>query len=258
MQTVSSTAYAIATARAMESDRPETERLFEDPYAKVFAAGADEAAVEGTKRFLGLPFLLDGIRLRTRFNDDFVREGLAAGVDQVVLMGAGFDARGLRMREIVDRAARVVEVDFSVVLARKRALLERAGVGVPPYVSYVGCDFMNPDFAGQLKREFAASGFRIGGGALFVWEGVIAYIDRAAIDRTLAFMASAGGPGSRVTFEYSPDAFAPDGAARAAKAAGFDRFVEVSYEDLWRRWLKGEPHENASIVRSGVGSITST
>ena len=256
MQTVSLTAYAIAAARAMESERPEGERLFDDPYGKIFAAGADADAAEGTKRFLGLPFFLDAIRLRTRFNDDFVREGLAAGIDQVVLMGAGFDARALRLGEIAARGARVYEVDFPVVLERKRALLEAAGVKAPSHVAYVACDFMNPGFAASLRSDLAASGFRLGGGALFVWEGVIAYIDRAAVDRTLAFMANAGGSRSRLTFEYAAEAFAPDTAAKLTAAAGFDRFVEVPYDDLWRRWLNGEPHPNASIPRSVVASIS--
>lgn len=255
MQTVSLTAYAIATARAMESSRPEGERLFDDPYAKIFAAGADEAAIEGTKRFLGLPFLLEAIRLRTRFNDDFVREGLAAGIDQVVLMGAGFDARGLRLREIAERGARVWELDFPAVLDRKRALLDAAGVKLPPHVAYVACDFMNPDYASAARSDLAASGFRLGGGALFVWEGVIAYIDRAAIDRTLAFMASAGGPGSRVTFEFVPDGFLPDTAEKIVTSAGFDRIAETRYDHLWRQWLEGDPHANASMLRSAVAEI---
>ena len=256
METVSLTAYAIATARAMEGNRPEGERLFDDPYAKIFAAGADADAAEGTKRFLDLPFFLDAIRLRTRFNDDFVRDGLAAGIDQVVLMGAGFDARALRLREIVERGARVYEVDFGAVLDRKRELLEGAGVKPPPHVAYVACDFMNPDFGAGLAKDLVRSGFRAGAGALFVWEGVLAYIDRAAIDRTLAFMASAGGPRSRLTFEYAAEAFAPDTAAKVTAAAGFDRFEEVHYDDLWRRRLKGDPHPNASIPRAVVVSIS--
>ena len=179
-----------------------------------------------------------------------------AGIDQVVLMGAGFDARALRLGEIAARGARVYEVDFPVVLERKRALLEAAGVKAPSHVAYVACDFMNPDFAASLRSDLAASGFRLGGGALFVWEGVIAYIDRAAVDRTLAFMANAGGSRSRLTFEYAAEAFAPDTAAKLTAAAGFDRFVEVPYDDLWRRWLNGEPHPNASIPRSVVASIS--
>src|SRR6516162_8681907 len=96
---VADTAFMTAAVRAEEAARPEAERLFEDPYAAVFAAQGAHVA-EATQRFLDLPFLRDGVRLRTRYVDDAVREGLAAGLRQVVLLGAGFDARGLRMPEI--------------------------------------------------------------------------------------------------------------------------------------------------------------
>jgi O-methyltransferase involved in polyketide biosynthesis len=38
MLTAADTAFAIATVRARESELPEAERLFEDPYAKIFVA----------------------------------------------------------------------------------------------------------------------------------------------------------------------------------------------------------------------------
>ncbi len=63
-----------------------------DPYASLFAADGSHAT-ESTQRFLDLPFFRDGVRLRTRYIDDAVREGLKAGLGQVVLLGAGLDTR---------------------------------------------------------------------------------------------------------------------------------------------------------------------
>ena len=57
-------------------------------------------AEEGTQRFLALPFLPELVRIRTRFIDDFVRDGLAAVPRQIVLLGAGFDPRALRLPEV--------------------------------------------------------------------------------------------------------------------------------------------------------------
>jgi O-methyltransferase involved in polyketide biosynthesis len=39
--------------------------------------------------------------------------------------------------------------------------------------------------------------------ALFVWEGVIAYLDAAAVDRSLRFVVNAGGRGSRLAFDFA-------------------------------------------------------
>jgi methyltransferase (TIGR00027 family) len=254
MLTVADTAFAIAVVRAIKSDLPAAERLFEDPYASIFAA-AGVHAEEGTQRFLGLEFMREGVRLRTRFIDDVVRDALAAGTTQVVLLGAGFDARGLRMDEIAQHRASVYEVDLADQLERKRALLEAVGVRMPPTIAYVPCDFRASDDEAGLLASLEAHGFRTGAGALFVWEGVIAYIDDAAVDRALAFMVCAGGRGSRVVFEYAESRFEPVSAAEHARRAGYRTFDEVRFEDLWQGHLRGEPHDAARICRMGVAAL---
>jgi methyltransferase (TIGR00027 family) len=204
-RTVADTAFSIAVVRAEEGARPDGERLFVDPYATAFVAAGAHAA-ESTQRFLDMPFFRDGIRLRTRYLDDCVRDGLAAGLEQVVLLGAGFDARGLRMTEVEARRANVFEVDTPYQLDRKRRVLAGAGVEVPAHVRYVPFDFDTADLEGELGGSLAMAGFRPGAGAMFVWEGVIGYIDDAAIDRSLRFMASTGGPRSRVAFTFADEA----------------------------------------------------
>lgn len=254
MLTAADTAYAIAFVRAKESERPPAERLFDDPYAAVFSAAGAQAE-EGTKRFVELPMFVDGIRLRTKGIDDFVRAGLREGIRQIVLLGAGFDARGLRLPEIAAHGAAVYEIDFAQQLEKKRALLTAARVELPPYVKYVACDFEAADFEEPLLAGLREQGFRQGAGALFVWEGVIAYIGAAAVERTLRFMVAAGGPGSRVVFDFAPIAFEPDPAAERTRRAGFTRFEQVGYDELWRRYLPVEPHANASVACLGMAYV---
>jgi methyltransferase (TIGR00027 family) len=247
--TVADTAYSIAVIRAEESERPAPERLFEDPYASHFAAAGAHAR-EGTERYLALPFFRDGIRLRTRYIDDAVREGLAAGLDQVVLLGAGFDCRGLRMPEIAARGASVYEVDFAEQLDHKRAILGAAGVTLPPHVAYVPCDFA-ADFGEALAASLAERGFRLGAGAIFVWEGVLGYIDDVAIDRSLAFMVRAGGPGTRLVLTCGHGG----AVLERARRAGFTAAEDHGCDALWRRYLPGEPHENAWVSRLGTAVV---
>jgi O-methyltransferase involved in polyketide biosynthesis len=76
----------------------------------------------------------------------------------------------------------VYEIDTAEQLARKRKVLAAAGIKVPARIGYVPVDFDAPDFANRLTTALASKGFRPGEGALFVWEGVIGYIDDAAID----------------------------------------------------------------------------
>ncbi len=247
MLTVADTAYAIATVRAEEEERAVEDRLFEDPYARLFAAAGVHAA-EGTERFLGLPYFREGVRLRTRFIDDAVRSGLAEGLKQVVILGAGFDMRALRLSEIAHAGATVYEMDSAVQVQRKAKILEGGGVKLPSSVVYVPVDFDAEDFEGELSKALTASGFRMGGGAVFVWEGVIGYIDRPTKDQSLRFMAKAGGPGSTVVFTSAEGAFSPDTTEDALRATGFASCEELGMDVVWRRYWPTPPVEAMGIA----------
>jgi methyltransferase (TIGR00027 family) len=248
------TAFSIAVVRAEEGAKPEAERLFEDPYAALFAEVGAHAA-EATQRFLDMPMFRDGIRLRTRFIDDFVREGLAAGLDQVVVLGAGFDMRALRMPEIAARRARVYEIDSPRQLDRKQSVLARHGVKLPKHLSYVPFDYDARDIEAELPSALEAEGFRPGAGALFVWEGVIGYISGAAIDASLRFMASAGGPGTRLVFTYADERAVLDDTASRTRRAGFSSMHGWGSDELWPRYLPGDPHPNAWVVKLGTALV---
>lgn len=253
MLTVADTAFAIAAIRAAEATRPPAERLFEDPYARCFSEAGAHAA-EGLARFLSLPFFGDGIRLRTRALDDFVVEGLAAGATQVVLLGAGLDTRGIRLAP-PDGRVTFYEIDAPGLLATKRACLASAGVGPCAHVVAAPCDFDAPDFEDGLPALLAERGFRLGAGALFLWEGVIGYISDAAIDRSLRFMARAGGPGSRLALTYGEGSFYPETPQARLQRNGFARCDDVGFDELWRRYLPGDPHESASVARVGFAEV---
>jgi methyltransferase (TIGR00027 family) len=254
MVTVADTAYSIAIVRADESKLPKEERLFDDPYAHLFAA-AGEHAREATQRFLELQMMREGVRLRTRFIDDAVRDGLAAGLKQVVLLGAGFDARGMRMPEIAEHGASVFEVDFGYQLDRKREILSAGGVSVPERIAYVPVDFEAPDFDGELTSALEAKGFRVGAGAIFVWEGVIGYISMSTIEKTMAFVARTGGRGTRLVFVFGQFSFDPESAEIFAKKTGFSSCEEIGADQTWRRYWSTPPHEFASVSRFAVAIV---
>jgi methyltransferase (TIGR00027 family) len=131
---ITDTAAAVARVRSWESQLPEGERLFEDPYAHLFAGG--EAAEEAVQRFLSAPIFREHIRLRTRFIDDAVRAAIAAGIAQVVNLGVGFDCRTLRLAEIAEHDAQVFEVDLGAQVERKAAILGAAGIAMPLLASH--------------------------------------------------------------------------------------------------------------------------
>lgn len=200
------TAQATALARALELRRPATERLFEDRFACAFLEGWARAllrllcapAIGAAMTWLLDPLILrarDSLAARTLHIDEALEAELAAGLSQLVILGAGFDSRSLRIRGI--ERARIFEVDHPATQARKRIHLAKMHPGESVHVVFVALDFDRE----RLDDALANAGFRTDTRAFFVWEGVTEYLSAEAVDRTLRFV-SATAPGSRIAFTY--------------------------------------------------------
>lgn len=246
---ITDTAAAIARVRSWESQLPEEQRLFEDPYAHLFGGGA--AADEAVQLFLSAPIFRDHIRLRTRFIDDAVRAALAAGTKQIVNLGVGFDCRTLRLGEIAQQGARVFEVDYAEQLERKRVILAAAGIAMPPFAHLVAADFTT-DFEAGLTRDLVAAGYDLGAPVVIVWEGVIGYLDNVACDRTLRWIAGISTEGSRLVFNYPVSRFDPDELLPRIREAGFVWLDDASLADVYGRYLPGDPPAGGDLYRFAV------
>jgi methyltransferase (TIGR00027 family) len=142
-----------------------------------------------------LPGMYMYVQARTKHFDALVHERAAAGLDQLVILGAGLDTRAYRFREQL-AGVRVFEVDFPATAATKRSRLARAGLA-SDHVTFVGIDLSRDTLAARLPRE----GFQLAARTLIVWETVTMYLPRHAIDETLAFVGSLG-RGSAIAMDY--------------------------------------------------------
>jgi len=133
------------------------------------------------------------VAARMTFFDAVVARQLAH-MDQFVILGAGFDTRAFNL----PKAPRIkaFEVDTPQTQALKRALLAKAGIDTGG-VTFVAADFEQADWLAQL----VAAGFDLHKPTLFIWEGVIVYLDRAAVEDTLRKIASTA-KGSALAFDY--------------------------------------------------------
>jgi methyltransferase (TIGR00027 family) len=247
---VTDTAAAIARVRSWESDLPEEERLFEDPYAHWFAGGP--AADEAVNLFLSAPIFRCHIRLRTRFIDDAVRAALADDVKQIINLGVGFDCRTLRLGEIAAAEAAVYEVDFAAQLERKVAILADAGIAYPPFAHLIASDFTADAFEGPLTADLAAAGFDAARPAIVICEGVVSYLDEPACDRTLCWVARTGSEGSRLVFNYPVSRFDPADLPARVRGAGFVWLDDVSVADTYGRYLRGAAPPEGELYRFAV------
>ena len=202
----SRTAEYMALFRALESSRrPSRIRLFDDPFAYFFLRPALQRVVQLSRiPLLGaaVPGIIDlrwpGARssgvARTRLIDDYVSISLDNSVDQVVILGAGFDCRAYRIPGI--EKIRVFEVDHPVSLSKKKEGVRHIFGALPKHVVYVDVDF-NTESLGQVLYD---SGFKANQRSFFIWEGVTNYLTERAVDSTLSYVG--GVPGSRIVFTY--------------------------------------------------------
>lgn len=214
----SRTARFVALFRALETRLPADRRLFADPFAEDFldgrlAAALAAARVPGTGPLV--PAYIDrrwpgtrvSVLVRTRFIDEALERAVDDGVAQLVLLGAGFDARAYRL-DAAERT-RVLEVDAPETQSVKRAAIEHRLGRTPENVSWVPVDFERDDLAASLRD----AGLDPAAPAFFVWEGVTPYLTPEAVDATLRAMASLAAPGSRLVFTFL-DRAGLDGAKR--------------------------------------------
>ncbi len=210
----SRTAGQNALFRALEARRRAGVRIADDPLAvrflsPEFRALAGAARLPPVRRLLETvidrrwPCARPGVVARTALIDQVVL-GELGKVDQVIILGAGFDTRAWRL-PAMDRV-RVFELDHPATQAAKRRALR--GGGRLAHVTFVPVVFGADD----PGRALASSGFAAGSPALVLWEGVTNYLDPYAVDAMFDLLASMLGSGSLVILTYV-DAGILDGSA---------------------------------------------
>ena len=196
-----------SATRVIELYVAEDKRLFDDPFAlkllpfgwRVFFRLAFLPGLRGAvlaMRERRMPGSLGSILCRTRYMDDVVKGALEKGIDQLVILGAGFDSRPYRIAGL--ERVRVFEVDLPGTEELKKRRLEQVLGAVPENVTLIGLDFDRQ----SLEDSLSAAGFQKGQRTLFIWESVTQYITAEAVDSTLRTVAAVSGAGSAIAFTY--------------------------------------------------------
>ncbi len=224
------TAAGIAISRAIESEKPEDERICYDPYARHFAPGWLYALTSffvktGYAEWRG-PGVMGFLAARERYIDDILREKLADGLEQLIILGAGYDSRAYRFNGLIEHV-KVFEVDHPATQADKCGKLIRVLDKLPSHVIYVPIDFntqpldeclLDSGFSGKLKT-------------LFIWQGVSMYLSPEAVDATLRFITNHSAHGSALIFDYI-ERQALEGNQRPHEVVNMRRYRFMSGEDI--------------------------
>jgi methyltransferase (TIGR00027 family) len=162
---VSDTARWVAIYRAMETKRPDA--IFRDPFAERLGGEHGQAIVDYMKRGRQMAWAMI---VRTAVFDQVIRDRVkSSGVDLVLNLAAGLDARPWRMTELPSRL-HWVDVDLPGMLDYKLDMLKNEKT-VCHY------DAIRLDLKDKPKRQALFS--QLGGDAtrvLIVTEGLLVYL----------------------------------------------------------------------------------
>jgi methyltransferase (TIGR00027 family) len=136
-------------------------------------------------------------QVRTKHIDAVLKESIAAGLEQFVILGAGFDSRAYRFKDKL-KGVRIFEVDFPGTLLCKKQRLTKLYKFLPDYVTYVPIDFNSQ----SIKDVLFESGYDPNKKTFFIWEGVSYYLPEESVDSVLEFIATNSAYDSSVVFDY--------------------------------------------------------
>lgn len=201
-------AEGIAMQRFAESSKEEDERICYDPYAihfirpEIIEFGKkhpEEAKelIENTERFF--PGLSSSIMARVKYFDDFVKKSIKDGLEQLVILGAGYDTRAFRIEELKENV-NIFEMDHPNTQGFKIEKIKEIFGSTPGNVVYVPVDFEKE----KIGEKLIENGFIGSKKTLFILEGLVMYIPPESVAEIFLFINKNSAKGSRVIFDYYP------------------------------------------------------
>lgn len=175
---ISDTARWVAVYRARESERPDA--AFRDPFARALAGERGEQIARA------LPFGEENawsFVARTYLFDRFVKRAVEGGIDLIVNLAAGLDARPYRMS--LPPALRWVEIDLPEILDYKEEILRSATPACQ--LERVRLDLSNVDARRGLFARLGRSATNV----LVLSEGLLIYLMPSDVCALAADLADA-------------------------------------------------------------------
>jgi methyltransferase (TIGR00027 family) len=188
---------------------------------------------------------------------------------QMIVLGAGYDTRGLWLPRIVKRSIHVIEVDLPDLIERKTATLADHGIAYPQRVAAIGFDLTDAALPDRLRRAGFSHRQPVG----LVMEGLVFQLPADAVVRLLDFRWLGLAPGSEVIFDFwtnerierrnavlggppRPGEFPfpgePAALAASLEARGYCNVRVTPIEDLVKEKVEGQSLEGWTLVEATV------
>jgi methyltransferase (TIGR00027 family) len=174
------------------------------------------------KALFKIPGIYEYIILRTKFIDE-IFNSLAENMEQVLILGAGFDSRAIRFKSQL-KNVQVFELDAPITQQAKKDRFAKRKIDFPDNLNFISIDFMKESLREKLKQ----AGFEKNKKCLFLLEGLTYYLNQKSIDDTFNLINEYSAKDSVIVFDYAAAA-----AVRQEKIDG-DIKIKKHYETLVR------------------------
>jgi methyltransferase (TIGR00027 family) len=222
------------TARWISAHRARLDRT--RPSTPEGNPAGDHALDRAVGGLLALPFgRPTGMAERTRFVDNEVAGAIGRGLDQIVLLGAGYDGRALRF---VHAGIRWFEVDFPSTQEDKRRRLSALGLEAgTDAVTYLPLDLLRDD----LDAALTAAGHDPTRPSLYVCEGLFPYLTLEAVADLCRTLRDRSPDGSvlAATFLVVPE----EGDRSKAVRSAVDQVLRTIGERRRSEYVIGDPEK---------------
>ena len=233
------TAQGVAKQRLIETIAGPDKRVINDPYADSFVIGSGFMKLMGHKLNAWLseklaPGFHEHLIARTKFIDELIEKSAVNGIEQYVILGAGYDSRAHRLE--LPSSLKIFEVDQPEVSDNKLAKLPKE-LPNSENVTYVNIDFSYQ----SLTEQLIGAGFDQEKSTIFTLEGVSQYITKEAVSSTIKELASLTRDTNSIFFmsyvdellDKNPEACFGEGYPNPAKKASLIKGLSAKVGEPW-------------------------
>ena len=233
------TAQGVAKQRLIETIASPDKRVINDPYADSFVIGSGFMKLMGHKLNAWLseklaPGFHEHLIARTKFIDELIVKSAINGIQQYVILGAGYDSRAHRLE--LPSSLKIFEVDQPEVSDNKLAKLPKE-LPNSENVTYVNIDFSYQ----SLTEQLIGAGFNQEKSTIFTLEGVSQYITKEAVSSTIKELASLTRDTNSIFFmsyvdellDTNPEACFWEGYPNPAKKASLIKGLSAKVGEPW-------------------------
>jgi len=141
--------------------------------------------------------LYEYIITRTKYIDGIYKIALENKITQIVIVGAGYDTRAIRLPNNYDQM-KIYELDSIFTQQAKMKAYKNNDIQIPKNLRFVPINFEKEN----LCNKFEEIGMERNKKSFYIIEGVTMYLEQTAVDRLFTEISKYMGKESMVVFDY--------------------------------------------------------